>query len=1066
MNAIDFVVRNNAGMVERDVLQAGAETTMLQMTSGAEVSFNVSQGDVQGYQRVGGDLRMTLADGRIIVLQDYFANFAEEPRLFVSSDGLLHEVFFAEGDNGLLFAEYGRSAEWGKWSPNDELIHFERAEIMPAAGAYDGEESEVSMLAAGLLGGSSLFGLGAAGAVGAATLINGPGDDGDGGPTTPTTPSNGPRAPTVDDTAIVVGGDGAEEKFVVTGTGEPGDVVSVTVGGETVKTTIGSGGTWEATFEGGDFPADGSYDADVVVGTQGGDVSLDGPAVTIDLTPPDIEATAGVQSTNHAFNAQSHAQGVTITGTGEPGTDVNVTIGQYSHTATVGGDGSWSVTFSTTEVEPGTYTRDVVITSEDAYGNTSSITRSVEIDTETTVTMDTSAVGGADNVVNGAEQTGTVTIGGTAEAGATVVLTVNGTGYPGVVAGANGAWSVTVPAGALPTGELTVPVSVQARDVMGNSSTANGSIEVDTLVNTLTMTSTPGGADQVVNLVESQNGVILSGQVEPGSSLRVSFGGTVKQATVANDGSWTVGYSANQVPQGDLQNVAVVMTATDAAGNQRTENASIKVDTDAGYLTISSAPIEGDDVVNAAEAADGVTITGTATPNTLVTVSIGNSSTQVMSTGTGQWSATFQPTQLPADTANAEIKASLTDAAGNVLNAADSVAIDTVVENQNFGNLSFGADDYVNASEAGQGVVVTGTTEIGASSVVVSLNGQDYPASLNSAAGTWSVTLPSGAFPANYENDAVPIEVKSTDRAGNVDTINSTIKVDTWVNELSLSSDSNTADGVVSAAELRSNGLQLSGQVEPGSSLEVVFNGQTYNANVTANGAWTLTIPGANVPGGDGISVPMTLRATDEAGNVRSEPGSVMIDTVAPEGPEVQIVMEARDGVAGIYVDSQTETQNIYEVEAGGSVSAVSKTAIDTGSRTIYDFSETVPNGSHLVVTSEDNAGNTRGTVLVLEDGAAGTQVDMANPNLGAMNVDTIQLEFAEDAELTLTEADIVALSAETNTVKVTGGNDDQVNIRGAQGGNNVNVDGETFVEYTLGDATILIDTEITNVVT
>ncbi|MCH2164354.1 MAG: Ig-like domain-containing protein [Marinovum sp.] len=1062
MNSISYVVRTSAGDLSRDVVLGESGATRLQMESGSQVSFNIQEGDVAGYRRVGGDLEITLADGRVVVLENYFADLSEEPRLYLSSDGTLYEVFFAEGEAGTLYAEYGKSAEWGKWSPDDQLIHYERAEVLLAGNTYD-DGGGVSMLAAGLLGGSGLFGVGAAGAAaaGAAVIAGGGNGGGNGGGSG----GSGPAAPTVDDTAVVVGGDDADQTFTVTGTGAPGDTVSVTVGGSVVETTIGADGTWSTTFTGTDFPTDGVYDAAVVVTTATGAVTLAGPNVTIDLTPPEIEATDGVVETGDILNLAGHSAGLTVNGTGEAGTTVTVSIDGTSHDAVVEADGSWSVTFGTGEIAPGEYTTNVVITSQDSYGNSTSITRTLEVDTVSSVTVDTSAAGGTDGVVNAVEQAGSVTLTGTADADSSVVVTVAGTTYSAITADSSGTWTLTLPAGSLPAGTQDVAVSVNATDPAGNTSSATGTIAIDTLVTPLTMTSNPGGVDGVINATESQNGVTLSGHVEPGSTLVVTMGAVSLPATVLADGSWSVDFPASAVPQGDLQSVAVTLNATDAAGNTASASASLQFDTSAGYLTIDPAPIEGDDVINAVEAADGVTINGTATPNTLVTVTLGGVQTTVLSTAAGTWSATYAASQIPPDTDMAAITASITDAAGNSLQATDSVAIDTVVENQNVGTMSVGVDNIVNALEAQAGVVVTGTTEPGATSVVITIEGQSIPATINSAAGTWSVTLPQGMFNANDEY-SVDVVVQSTDAAGNVDQISTTIQVDTWVNTLELSPDSATADGVVSASELSTNGLALSGQVEAGSTLNVVFNGQTYAANVSNTGAWTLVIPAANVPGGE-YTATITLNATDAAGNTATTSGSVQIDTVAPEGPQVEFVLEAPDGVAGIFVGAQTDAQAIYELADNGTVSAVSYgTPTDTATQTIYTFDNNVPDGSHLVITSQDTAGNTRGTVLVLEDGAAGGAVDMANANLGAMNIDTIQLEFAEDAALTLTEADILALSSATNTVMVTGGSDDQVNISGATSNGTVVDNGQSYAQYTLGEATILVDSDITNVVT
>ncbi|WP_425037881.1 Ig-like domain-containing protein [Primorskyibacter sp. S187A] len=1061
MKAIDFVVRSDAGSVQRDVIQGASSATMVQMAPGDETSLNLSQADIQGYERVDGDLHITLADGRTIILQDYFVSGAEAPRLFLSSDGVLQEVFFAEGQEGALYAEYSTAAEWGKWSPDEALIHYERADVI---GPDDG--NDVGMLAAGLLGGMGLLGPAAAagaGAVGLAALTGGGGDGGGGGSDDSSTGTN-IIDPTVNDTAIVIGGDGAEERFAVTGTGRAGDTVRVTVGHDVVETTIGVDGQWSAVFEGSDFPVDGVYDAAVVVATQDGDVALDGPAITIDLTGPALTITEGTVEVGDLLNAEGHQDGLTISGTGEVGTSVNVTIAGTTHSADVADDGSWSVIFQAFEIEAGEYTTGVTVTSQDSYGNSSSLTQTVEVDTVGSVAFDVVSIGG-DGVVNGAEQAAGITMTGTAEAGSTVVLTVDGVTYPEVIATGEGRWSVDIPGGVLPEGETSVDVSVIATDPAGNTSTDTDTLDIDTYVQPLAMSSVPGGDDAVVNAAEAAAGFTLTGSVEAGSSLTVVVGTTSHTAVVAADGTWTVALAESDLPSGDLQDVTVTLNATDVAGNTRTETGTFALDTDSGYLTIDPAPIEGDDVVNKVEASDGVTINGTATPNMLVTVTLGGVQSTTLSDANGDWSVTYAPGQIPADTDMAEITASITDPAGNSRNAADGVAIDTVVENQGFDAMQFGNDAVVNAAEAQAGVTINGTTEIGATSVLVTIGGITVPASVNAGAGTWSVTMPEAAFRANDEY-TVDVSVQSTDAAGNVDSITTSIAVDTWVNDLSMSAASATADGVVSAAELNANGLALSGSVESGSSLEVMFNGQSYTANVAANGAWTLTIPGADVPRGE-YDAQISLMATDAAGNPRDSDQVIAIDTVAPDGPQVQFVLEAPTGVAGIFVGAQDEAQAVYEVAADASITAVDHGApAELGPQTAYSFEANVPDGSHLVVTSADPAGNTRGTFLVLEDGAAGGAVDVANPGLGAMNIDTIQLEFAEDSALTLTEADVLALSSETNTVKVTGGSDDQVTIAGATQGATVNDGADTFVEYTLGEATILVDDDITNVVT
>jgi len=62
-------------------------------------------------------------------------------------------------------------------------------------------------------------------------------------------------------------------------------------------------------------------------------------------------------------------------------------------------------------------------------------------------------------------------------------------------------------------------------------------------------------------------------------------------------------------------------------------------------------PVAGDDIITAAEAADGIAIRGTAQPDMRIEVTIGDSGVtrETRSDETGAWSVTFEPGSLPAD---------------------------------------------------------------------------------------------------------------------------------------------------------------------------------------------------------------------------------------------------------------------------------------------------------------------------------------------------------------------------------------------------------------------------------
>ena len=85
------------------------------------------------------------------MIEDYFSGDLPVGRLFISADGYLNEVTLIEGSGDAMFAQYGPTAEWGKWSPDEALIFLNEdgSLIAPTqvAGMPAGDD-EVSMLAA------------------------------------------------------------------------------------------------------------------------------------------------------------------------------------------------------------------------------------------------------------------------------------------------------------------------------------------------------------------------------------------------------------------------------------------------------------------------------------------------------------------------------------------------------------------------------------------------------------------------------------------------------------------------------------------------------------------------------------------------------------------------------------------------------------------------------------------------------------------------------------------------------------------------------------------------------
>ena len=98
VKAINFAVRNSAGGVVQGT--AGGEgSNIIQIGSGEQVSLNLSQASVLGYERKGDNLIVKLADGNTIVLDGFYdVSPAHVNKLYLSSDGGVTEVLLQ--DNG------------------------------------------------------------------------------------------------------------------------------------------------------------------------------------------------------------------------------------------------------------------------------------------------------------------------------------------------------------------------------------------------------------------------------------------------------------------------------------------------------------------------------------------------------------------------------------------------------------------------------------------------------------------------------------------------------------------------------------------------------------------------------------------------------------------------------------------------------------------------------------------------------------------------------------------------------------------------------------------------------
>jgi hypothetical protein len=329
----------------------------------------------------------------------------------------------------------------------------------------------------------------------------------------------------------------------IEGTAEAGSTVTVTVDGVVVGTVkANASGSWRFT------PAS----------------ALAQGQHTVTATATDAAGNTGAPSQARAFTVDTVAPGApvltgpgalittatpAIEGTAEAGSTVTVTVdGAVVGTVTADASGAWSFTLAS-ELAQGAHVATAMAT--DAVGNRSpaSAARRFTVDS---VAPSVPVLTGPGALVNTARPA----MGGTAEAGSTVTVTLDGAVAGTVIAQESGAWTFTLP-WALVEGEHTV--SATATDAAGNTSAAStvrGFI-VDTVAPAAPVLTSPGSA--VTNATPT-----IGGTAEPGSTVKVMLDGLIVGATTANaSGAWSF-TPASPLAQGTHTANAF---ATDAAGN-------------------------------------------------------------------------------------------------------------------------------------------------------------------------------------------------------------------------------------------------------------------------------------------------------------------------------------------------------------------------------------------------------------------------------------------------------------------------------------------------------------------
>ncbi|WP_294237294.1 BapA/Bap/LapF family large adhesin [uncultured Sphingomonas sp.] len=752
--------------------------------------------------------------------------------------------------------------------------------------------------------------------------------------TTVTAPdTTAPAAPTA-----TIAADGTS----ITGTGEPGATVTVrdAIGQPLGTATVGSDGSYSVPLT---SPQANGGTLTVSQSDSAGNIS---PATTV--TARDTTAPA-------APTATIAADGTSITGTGEPGATVTVrdATGQPLGTATVGTDGNYSVPLSSPQANGGTLS----VSQSDPAGNTSPAT---------SVTAPDITPPAAPLATVSADGTSLI---GSGEVGATVTVR-DAAGQPVGTAtvGSDGGFSVALPGG-IANGQT---LSVVQSDAAGNVSPATATVTPDLVAPAApTATLAPGGTS-------------LSGTGEPGATVEIrdAAGTVIGRATVDPQGAFTAPLAT---PQANGE--TLIVSQTDAAGNvspaitvtapdttapdapiatlssdgasvygNGEPGATVRV-VDAGGTTLGSAVVGSDglfvvtlatpqtngqilsadqsdaagnvsppsivaapdvtapDAPVATISVDGSVVSGTGEPFATVTVrgpgGVVIGSAQV--DANGSYAATLTPPQ-----ANGEVLSlDQADRGGNVSASTSLTAPDIT------------APTGLTAAISGDGTIVSGQAEAGATVTIRDPSGQVIGTGTAGATGAYAVTLTTAQV-----NGEV-LQATQADAAGNVSAPSPAIAPDITPPAAPL-------------IALDATGANAIGTGEVGATVTLRDAGGTVIGTgvVEADGRFAVPLTPAQANGGT-----VTATLTDAAGNV-----SPVVTVFAPDITPPVAPIAALDATGTIVSGTGEAGATVTVRDANGAV--LGSALVGTQGGYAVTLSAAQLDSQVLSVTQADAAGN------------------------------------------------------------------------------------------------------------
>ncbi len=821
----------------------------------------------------------------------------------------------------------------------------------------------------------------------------------------------------------------------ISSTSERGQLVTVTLNGKTYTTAVGDDGNWQVTLPAADLTLLGNGPHAITVSLS--DAAGNTTTITHNVDVKTTALTLSVQdfTDGNALNAAEVKVDQTLHGStnAEIGSVVTLSLGGMSYTGVVDALGNWQIVLPAVELQKladGTQSYSVSVT--DAYGQTQTVNASFGVDT-TTDAVAISILSG-DDYLNLAESGNDLSVKGSSAGlpeGTIIVVTLNGHTYVTTV-GANGSWEATIPSADLAL--LSDGVNTVTASATTTNSTVSDNHSFTVLIHNLPQLQVDQlFVDGTLNLAESSQNQVLTGSTNvsgAGQTVVATLNGQQYIGVVQSDGSWSV-----TLPAGALESLpsapgTITVDVTDAAGN--TSSQTVPFDVDKTPPTVTVVPVNGTDVLNAANVLSGQTVSINASADTASVAITLNGVPHTATLFGGVWQVNLSATDLGALPNGAtSYTVTATDAAGNTTTITRAITLDTTAPNVVVDPVT--RDNQIDLAELNSGINLTGKTVPAdpGGVVTININGTTLTGVI-AADGTWSVPV-SASVLSGMTNGTYALSVTVTDPVGNVSTPQtSTFTVNT--NSSAIAVNAVESDDKISAADI-SDGLTIGGitaRVADGTTVTITLNGKQYTTQVDASGNWQLTIAQADAAAiADGTAtVTVTTRDVDNL----PVSGERQFTIITHQLPQPAISVPFTDGIV-----------NAAEAAAGGTLSGT------TGSKgSGQTVTVTLDSGTPLTATVDANGNWTlpltptqlgalnQGNHTVTATDAAGNQssttaallVDTQAPTLGISSVtsDNIVNTVEAGGALNITgTGSYDPLHAQTVKVLINGQNHDAI---------------------------------------